>query len=56
MLGRVRISGQGTGSEVLSAQTVWYASEWRDGKLLWYRAFENESEALKAVGRGSPWQ
>ena len=50
VLGRVRISGQGTGSEVLSAQTVWYASQWRDGKLLWYRAFEKESDAVKAVG------
>ena len=49
VLGRVRISGQGTGSEVSSEQTVWYASEWRDGKLLWYRAFESESEAVKAV-------
>ena len=32
-----------------SEQTVWYASQWRDGKLLWYRAFESESEAVKAV-------
>ena len=46
---RVRIRGQGAGGEVPSEQTVWYASEWRDGKLLWYRAYESESEALDAV-------
>ena len=50
VLGTVRIRGQGVGSEVSSEQTVWYASEWRDRKLLWYRAYENESEALAAVG------
>ena len=50
VVGTVRIRGQGAGSDVSSEQTVWYASEWRDGKLLWYRAFESESEAVKAVG------
>ena len=49
VLGTVLIRGQGVGSQVLSEQTVWYASQWRDGKLLWYRAFESESEAVKAV-------
>jgi hypothetical protein len=50
VLGIVRIRGQGAGSHVLSEQTVWYASEWRNGKLLWYRAYESENEALEAVG------
>jgi ketosteroid isomerase-like protein len=50
VVGTVRIHGQGAGSDVSSEQTVWYASEWRDGTLLWYRAFEGESEAVKAVG------
>jgi SnoaL-like domain len=48
VLGIVRIRGQGTTGEVPSEQT--FASQWRDGKLLWYRAFESESEALEAVG------
>jgi ketosteroid isomerase-like protein len=30
VLGTVLIRGQGVGSQVLSEQTVWYASEWRD--------------------------
>ena len=49
VLGTVRIRGEGAGSHVPSEQTVWYATEWRDGKLLWYRAYESESEALEAV-------
>jgi ketosteroid isomerase-like protein len=50
VLGAVRIRGEGTGSHVLTEQTVWYATEWRDDKLLWYRAYETEAEALEAVG------
>ena len=50
VLGTVLIRGEGAGSHVPSEQTVWYATEWRDGKLLWYRAYESESEALEAVG------
>src|SRR5215204_719878 len=49
VLGIVRIRGQGTGSEVSSEQTVWYASEWRDGKLLWYCSYESDSDALEAI-------
>ena len=50
VLGTVRIRGVGAGSDVPAEQAVWYASEWRDGKLLWYCAYESESEALAAVG------
>ena len=49
VVGTVRISGQGAESDVSSEQTVWFASEWRDGMLLWYRAYESESEALEAA-------
>jgi hypothetical protein len=51
VLGAMRIRGHGAGSDVPSEQTVWYASEWRDGKLLWYRAYASESEALEAACR-----
>jgi ketosteroid isomerase-like protein len=50
VLGAVAIRGHGAGSDVPVEQAVWYASEWRDGRLLWYRAYETESEALEAVG------
>ena len=50
VLGTVRIHGHGAGSDAPSEQSVWYASEWRDRRLLWYRAYESESEALEAVG------
>jgi ketosteroid isomerase-like protein len=49
VLGTVRIHGQGAGSDVSSEQTVWYATEWGGGKLLWYHAYESEDEALEAV-------
>jgi ketosteroid isomerase-like protein len=49
VLGIVCIRGRGTGSEVTAEQTVWYASEWRDGKLLWYCAYESERDALEAI-------
>lgn len=49
VLGIVRIRGQGTGSEVVSEQTVWFATEWRNRKLFWYCAFESEADALEAV-------
>jgi ketosteroid isomerase-like protein len=51
VLGTVCIRGHGAGSDVPAEQTVWYVSEWRDGKLLWYRAYESESEALAAAAR-----
>jgi ketosteroid isomerase-like protein len=49
VLGIVRIGGQGTGSAVASEQTVWFATEWRDRKLLWYCAYETEGDALQAI-------
>jgi ketosteroid isomerase-like protein len=49
VVGIVRIRGKGTGSAVSSEQTVWFVSQWRDGKLLWYCAYESESEALEAL-------
>ena len=51
VLGIVRIRGQGTGSEVSSEQTVWFASEWCDRKPRWYRAYESEADALEAIRR-----
>jgi ketosteroid isomerase-like protein len=49
VLGVVRIRGRGTGSEVSSEQSVWFATEWRDRKLLWYCAYEREGDALEPI-------
>jgi hypothetical protein len=29
---------------------MWLANEWRDGKTVWWCAFESEAEALEAIG------
>jgi hypothetical protein len=29
--------------------TLWHVAEWRDGKVVWWSAFDTESEALEAV-------
>jgi hypothetical protein len=34
---------------VSSEQSVWFATEWRDRKLLWYCAYEREGDALEAI-------
>jgi ketosteroid isomerase-like protein len=47
---RVRMSGQGIASEVATDQTSWVVNEWRDGKAIWMRVFQSETEALEAAG------
>ena len=46
---RVRMSGQGIASEAATGQTSWVVNEWRDGKTVWMRVFQNETEALEAA-------
>jgi hypothetical protein len=45
-----RLYGQGAGSGASFERTLWQALEVRDGKLIWWRAFGSEAEALKGVG------
>jgi hypothetical protein len=55
VVGIVRIRGQGAGSKESSEQTVWYASAWRDRKLLWYCAYDSEArspQSRRATGVG----
>ena len=47
---RVRMSGQGIAGEAATAQTSWVVTEWRGGKTIWMRNFQNEGEALEAAG------
>jgi ketosteroid isomerase-like protein len=48
---RTWMSGQGIGSEAVTAQTSWVVNEWRDGKIIRMRVFPSEAEALEAAGR-----
>jgi hypothetical protein len=45
-----RLSGTGAGSGASFERTLWLVNEWRDKKVVWWRAFESETEALEAVG------
>ena len=47
---RGRLYGTGAGSGAAFERALWLAHEWRDGRLLWWRAFESEAEALSAAG------
>jgi ketosteroid isomerase-like protein len=49
-LASLRALGHGAGSNVPFEDLLWHASRWRRGKCVWWRAFEAEAEALKAVG------
>ena len=51
---RGRLRGQGDASGAAFERALWQATRWRDGKLVWWRAFETEAEALEAVGGGEP--
>ncbi|MFN2616921.1 MAG: nuclear transport factor 2 family protein [Thermoleophilaceae bacterium] len=46
-----RLRGTGAGSGAAFERTLWMAVEWRDGKQLWWHAFESEAEALEAAQR-----
>jgi hypothetical protein len=47
---RGRIRGQGAGSGASIERTLFAVAERRDKRVVWWRAFESEAEALEAVG------
>lgn len=47
---RGRLAGRGGASGASFDRALWQAVRWRDGKIIWWRAFETEAEALEAVG------
>jgi ketosteroid isomerase-like protein len=49
-LAEVRGSGRGATSETPVEQRSWHVCEWRDGKIVLWRAYETQREALEAVG------
>jgi ketosteroid isomerase-like protein len=53
-LGRVTVtrllqSGQGAGSSAPAERVSWQVMEWRNGRCIWMRIFQNEAEALEAA-------
>jgi ketosteroid isomerase-like protein len=44
--------GHGVGSETPVDQRSWHLAEWRDGKVVRWRAYGSEAEAREAAGLG----
>jgi ketosteroid isomerase-like protein len=42
--------GRGLESGTPFEDRLWQASEWRDGKVVWWQLFTSEAEALEAAG------
>ena len=50
VLAHGRLSGHGAGSGASFQRTYWGRFHCRDGRILWWYAFQTEAEALEAVG------
>jgi ketosteroid isomerase-like protein len=48
--GRVRLRGHGRGSGAPMEQTQWHLAQWRDSRIVRWRSFASEAEALEAAG------
>ncbi len=49
-LAELRNRGHGAGSDTPVEQQSWHVARWRDEKLVWWRAYGTEDEALAAAG------
>ncbi len=47
---RGRLRGHGAESGASFERTYWGLFRWRDKRIVWWHAFESETEALEAVG------
>lgn len=45
-----RVSGHGADSDAPFEQRIWQAIRWRDDRVVSWRTFDTEAEALEAVG------
>jgi ketosteroid isomerase-like protein len=46
----LRSSGHGVESETPFEARLWHVTRWRSGKLIWWRSFASQKEALEAAG------
>jgi hypothetical protein len=49
-LATVRVRGHGASSDMFLEGTLWVVARLRAGKIVWWRDFRSEAEALEAVG------
>jgi ketosteroid isomerase-like protein len=47
---RGHLRGHGAGSGAFFERTYWGLFHWRNGKIVWWHAFQSEAEALAAAG------
>jgi ketosteroid isomerase-like protein len=47
---RLRLRAHHAGSDARVEETTWFAIEWRHDKVIWWRTFRSEAEALEAAG------
>ena len=52
VLAVTRVEGHGAGSGVPVAQRFWHLSRFRDEKVVWWRFFRDERDALEFAGAG----
>jgi ketosteroid isomerase-like protein len=50
MLGGIRLSGHGSGSDIPWDQAIWIMVRSRGGKCVWWGTFDTRAEAFEAVG------
>jgi ketosteroid isomerase-like protein len=50
VLASLRARGHGAGSDLPFEDLVWHMSRWRNGKVVWWKVFATEAEALEAAG------
>jgi ketosteroid isomerase-like protein len=49
-LAHLRARGHGAASDAPLVEVFWQPVRWRDGKIIWWRLFSTEAEALEAIG------
>jgi ketosteroid isomerase-like protein len=50
IVARIRLRGHGIGSDAPWEQTQWHVTEWRQRKVIRWRVYADEAEALEAAG------
>ena len=50
VLATLRVCGHGASSDMFLEETIWVVGRVRAGKIVWWRDFRSEAEALEAVG------
>jgi hypothetical protein len=50
VIAHIQRHGHGLDSGTPFEETLWQASRWRQGRVVWWQTFQSEAEALEAAG------